>query len=285
MAALRRFLGGRSIVGESRDGLAEDARRPAENQYAQRDDDREGLPDAVAREGAGTERPCAFDDEYRGSKWTTSRIHVGPEIGRSTPARSRVGRFRPFMTEAKASISLVVSAIATHQADISPMKTLMSTTSTRSPPQWIWKPNPYATATAMASKKYMKVMAETSGPARIAKRLAGVYDELASRTGFRLTGGRERFRAVIPSRPERSLFELPAGVAAFAIERLGFVRQRPVEWRHTIVRGDRFSVVAEFSAGIGYRLDVGDTRFRVTIRMRQANVLDRRRVLEVIACR
>jgi GntR family transcriptional regulator len=100
-------------------------------------------------------------------------------------------------------------------------------------------------------------------PAEIAEPLLGVdftrvgfYDELASRTGMRLTGGRERFRAVTPSRPERSLLELPPGVAAFAIERLGFVRERPVEWRRTIVRGDRFSVVAEFSAGIGYRLDV-----------------------------
>jgi GntR family transcriptional regulator len=100
-------------------------------------------------------------------------------------------------------------------------------------------------------------------PANIAEPLlavdfsrVGFYDELASRTGIRLTGGRERFRAVTPSRSERSLLELPPGVAAFAIDRLGFVRERPIEWRHTIVRGDRFSVVAEFSAGIGYRLDV-----------------------------
>jgi GntR family transcriptional regulator len=84
----------------------------------------------------------------------------------------------------------------------------------------------------------------------------GFYDELASRTGIRLTGGRERLRAVTPSRPERSLLRLPSGIAAFAIERLGFVRERPVEVRDTMVRGDRFSVVAEFSAGIGYRLDV-----------------------------
>ena len=100
-------------------------------------------------------------------------------------------------------------------------------------------------------------------PAEIAEPLLGVdftrvgfYDELASRTGIRLTGGRERFRAVTPSRSERSLLELPPGVAAFAIERLGLVRERPIEWRHTIVRGDRFSIVAEFSAGIGYRLDI-----------------------------
>jgi GntR family transcriptional regulator len=100
-------------------------------------------------------------------------------------------------------------------------------------------------------------------PAAIAKPLlavdfthVGFYDELASRTGIRLTGGRERFRAVAPNRSERSVLALPAGVAAFAIERLGYVRERPVEWRHTIVRGDRFSVTAEFAAGIGYRLDL-----------------------------
>jgi GntR family transcriptional regulator len=52
------------------------------------------------------------------------------------------------------------------------------------------------------------------------------------------------------------MLELPAGVAAFAIDRLGFVRERTVEWRSTLVRGDRFSIVAEFAAGIGYRLNL-----------------------------
>jgi GntR family transcriptional regulator len=84
----------------------------------------------------------------------------------------------------------------------------------------------------------------------------GFYDELASRTGIRLTGGREHFHAVTPSRSERRLLELRPGSAAFAIDRLGYVRARPVEWRQTLVRGDRFSLVAEFSAAAGYRLDV-----------------------------
>jgi GntR family transcriptional regulator len=84
----------------------------------------------------------------------------------------------------------------------------------------------------------------------------GFYDELASRTGVRLTGGHEQLQAVVPSRAERGLLRLPAGVAAFAIDRLGLVLARPVEWRHSVVRGDRFSVHAEFDAGIGYRLDV-----------------------------
>ena len=100
-------------------------------------------------------------------------------------------------------------------------------------------------------------------PPDIAESLVGVdlssvgfYDELASRTGVRLTGGSEQLHAVVPSRSERTLLRLPAGVAAFAIERLGLVRERPVEWRQTLVRGDRFSVSAAFDAGIGYRLDV-----------------------------
>jgi GntR family transcriptional regulator len=44
------------------------------------------------------------------------------------------------------------------------------------------------------------------------------------------------------------------GVAAFAIDRLGRAGDRPVEWRQTLVRADRFRVTAEFSAREGYRM-------------------------------
>ena len=84
----------------------------------------------------------------------------------------------------------------------------------------------------------------------------GFYDELANRTGIRLTGGHEHIHAVMPTRSERALLKLGSSIAAFAIDRLGCVRDRPVEWRHTLVRGDRFSVTAAFSAGTGYRIDV-----------------------------
>ena len=84
----------------------------------------------------------------------------------------------------------------------------------------------------------------------------GFYDELANRTGICLTRGEEHIHAVMPSRSERILLKLRSGTAAFAIDRLGCVRDRPVEWRHSLVRGDRFSVTAAFSAGTGYRLDV-----------------------------
>ncbi|MBF4160918.1 GntR family transcriptional regulator [Nocardioides sp. CBS4Y-1] len=81
-----------------------------------------------------------------------------------------------------------------------------------------------------------------------------LYQELAARCGVRLTGGSEHIRAVIPTPAERSLLEMPDGVAAFAIERSGFAGERPVEWRHTLVRGDRFAVSAEFSGRTGYQL-------------------------------
>ncbi len=76
----------------------------------------------------------------------------------------------------------------------------------------------------------------------------GFYDELASRTGIRLTGGFERLRAVVPERGERALLGVPAGVAAFRIERVACVGPDRVEWRTTLARGDRFDVVTRFSA-------------------------------------
>ncbi len=84
-----------------------------------------------------------------------------------------------------------------------------------------------------------------------------LYEQLRHRCGVTLTGGSEHLRAVVPTGAERSLLEMPENVAALAIERLGFVGSRPVEWRHTLVRGDRFAVSAQFSQPAGYRLSGG----------------------------
>ncbi len=74
-----------------------------------------------------------------------------------------------------------------------------------------------------------------------------LYVQLRARCQITLTGGTEHLRAVVPTAAERTLLEMPGGVAALAIERLGFEGARPVEWRHTLVRGDRFAVSTEFS--------------------------------------
>ncbi|MCY7340315.1 MAG: GntR family transcriptional regulator [Pseudonocardia sp.] len=82
-----------------------------------------------------------------------------------------------------------------------------------------------------------------------------LYAEYAARCGVRVTGGSERIRAVVPGEAERRLLGVGPGVAALAIDRLGCAGGRPVEWRQTLVRADRFSVTARFSADDGYRVD------------------------------
>ncbi|WP_131740270.1 GntR family transcriptional regulator [Actinomadura roseirufa] len=83
-----------------------------------------------------------------------------------------------------------------------------------------------------------------------------LYDELSARCGVRPTAGREHIRAVVPTSAERRLLGVEPGVAAFAIDRLASHGARPLEWRRTLVRGDRFAVVAQFSARAGYELTV-----------------------------
>ncbi|MGE3286531.1 MAG: GntR family transcriptional regulator [Pseudonocardia sp.] len=85
---------------------------------------------------------------------------------------------------------------------------------------------------------------------------SGLYDELARLTGTRLTGGTESIRAVVPPADVRRLLGMPPGMAAFEIHRLGCLRNQPVEWRETVVRGDRFTVTAQWSDREGYRMDV-----------------------------
>lgn len=91
-------------------------------------------------------------------------------------------------------------------------------------------------------------------PAQVAAPLLGVdftqtslYGQLAERCGVILTGGRESVRAVVPSYGERRLLELPSDVAALSIERVGEVRGQPVEFRHTVVRGDRFAFTTDLT--------------------------------------
>ena len=83
---------------------------------------------------------------------------------------------------------------------------------------------------------------------------AALYDELAARTGVRVDGGREDIRGVVPTAAEQRILGTPPFTGALLISRLGFAAGRPVEWRRTLIRGDRFSLLAEFSARTGYRL-------------------------------
>ena len=96
-------------------------------------------------------------------------------------------------------------------------------------------------------------------PASVARPLLGVdfthtalYDELASRCGVRPTSGTERVYAVVPDRAEGELLRLGPRQAVFAMERTSHAGSEPIEWRETLVRGDRYSFVATWS-GSGRR--------------------------------
>ena len=84
-----------------------------------------------------------------------------------------------------------------------------------------------------------------------------LYDELATRCGVRLSGGHEQIRAVIGSVAERRSLQVGAGVALLAIDRTSCAGGVPVEWRQTLVRGDRFTVTAAVNPSRGPQLALG----------------------------
>ncbi len=73
-----------------------------------------------------------------------------------------------------------------------------------------------------------------------------LYDQLAARCGVRPTGSTEQVRAVVPNGHERRLLELDQRTALLAIDRTACYRGRPIEWRRTLIRGDRFALTASF---------------------------------------
>jgi GntR family transcriptional regulator len=76
---------------------------------------------------------------------------------------------------------------------------------------------------------------------------SALYDELAARCDVRLTGGRERITAARPSIAVQRLLRLPRGQACLRVERTGTFGDRAIEHRVTLVRGDRYAVIADWS--------------------------------------
>lgn len=71
-------------------------------------------------------------------------------------------------------------------------------------------------------------------------RRTSLYDELLALTGIPITGGEETVRATVPTAAERDVLKLGAPAAVFAVERTATSSGVPVEWRHTLIRADRF---------------------------------------------
>ncbi len=93
-------------------------------------------------------------------------------------------------------------------------------------------------------------------PSRLARGLLDVdfhrtalYRELETRCGIRPDSGWERVTPVLPTPEQRELLGLRSRTAAFGIERLACEGSTPVEWRHGVVRADRFQFVSRWSRG------------------------------------
>ncbi|MEM7276033.1 MAG: GntR family transcriptional regulator [Actinomycetota bacterium] len=76
-----------------------------------------------------------------------------------------------------------------------------------------------------------------------------LYAELA-RLGLPVPNqGRERLTPIVPTPADRKLLDLRKSDAAFFLERLGTRDGEVIEWRTTIIRGDRFRFVSEWTTG------------------------------------
>lgn len=70
----------------------------------------------------------------------------------------------------------------------------------------------------------------------------GIYAELFRSAGVEVDSAEEHIAPVVPPAPDRRLLRLPARQAAFSIDRLTRAQGRAVEWRQSLVRGDRYTI-------------------------------------------
>ena len=83
-----------------------------------------------------------------------------------------------------------------------------------------------------------------------------LYERYAELCGVVLTGGEETIQPILPTPAEHRLLGGSPSTAAYSIRRLGTAKGRRVEWRHTLVRGDRFVLRADFATRDGYQLEL-----------------------------
>ena len=79
-----------------------------------------------------------------------------------------------------------------------------------------------------------------------------LYDELHRRCGVRPLTGTERISAELPTDEDRRRLRIGARQPVFRIRREGHHGERMIEWRETVVRGDRYSFVAGWSPTSAY---------------------------------
>ncbi|GAA4655519.1 GntR family transcriptional regulator [Arthrobacter cryoconiti] len=76
-----------------------------------------------------------------------------------------------------------------------------------------------------------------------------LYEVLQSRCGITLSAGHETLHAVAADAEQSSRLKCAPATAVFFIERLGLAGETAVEWRETLIRGDRFTVTTSYPSG------------------------------------
>lgn len=76
-----------------------------------------------------------------------------------------------------------------------------------------------------------------------------LYAELARAGSPVPNQGWERLTPIVPPPADRARLGLRRAEAAFYLERLGARDEQPIEWRTTVIRGDRFRFVSDWTAG------------------------------------
>jgi GntR family transcriptional regulator len=75
-----------------------------------------------------------------------------------------------------------------------------------------------------------------------------VYTELERRCGVRAGAGWERIQPTMPTAQERALLQLGTRQPAFLVERFTSSDRGPLEWRRTVIRGDRYAFRSSWSS-------------------------------------
>lgn len=77
-----------------------------------------------------------------------------------------------------------------------------------------------------------------------------IYEVLEKHCDVVITGGWERIRAAIPAEPDRVLLELSESIPVLSLERAAYSGKTVVEWRESLVRDDRFFLLAQWGSEV-----------------------------------
>ena len=77
-------------------------------------------------------------------------------------------------------------------------------------------------------------------------RNTALYEALQRCCGLTLTSGDETLHAINLTVEQSQALSCEPGSAAFFIERIGRIDDRAIEWRQTVIRGDRFTVSTSY---------------------------------------